>query len=55
MPWVLARNYALYAEFFYRKSDLAQSKEKLVKAIEIMGSINADGRLKRYEEKLARL
>ena len=55
MPWVLATNYNLYAEFFKKKGDPAQAKEKLGKAIEIMGSIGADGWVKRYEEELATL
>jgi predicted ATPase/class 3 adenylate cyclase len=55
MPWDLARDYALYAEFFKMKSDPAQAKEKLGKAIEIMRSINADGWVKKYEEEMAGL
>ncbi len=53
MPWELARDYALYAEFFKKKGDLTQAKEKLVKAIDLMRSIGADGWVKRYEEELA--
>ena len=53
MPWDLARDYALYAEFFQKKADPAQSKEKLDKAIDLMRSINADGWVKKYEEELA--
>jgi class 3 adenylate cyclase/tetratricopeptide (TPR) repeat protein/ribosomal protein L40E len=53
MPWDLARDYALYAEYFKKKDDPAQSKEKLGKAIELMRSINADGWVKKYEEELA--
>jgi class 3 adenylate cyclase/tetratricopeptide (TPR) repeat protein len=55
MPWNLARDNALYADFFKKKGDAAQAKEKLHKAIEIMRSINADGWVKRYEEELAGL
>jgi len=55
MPWELARDYALYAEFFKKKVDPAQAKKKLGKAIEIMRSINADGWVKKYEEELAEL
>jgi tetratricopeptide (TPR) repeat protein len=55
MPWELARDYALYAEFFKKKADPAQAKEKLGKAIEIMRGINADGWVKKYEEDLAGL
>ena len=53
MPWDLARDYALYAEFFKKKGDPAQAKEKLGKAIELMRSIGADGWVKKYEEELA--
>jgi class 3 adenylate cyclase/tetratricopeptide (TPR) repeat protein len=53
MPWDLARDYALYAEFFQKKGDPTQSKEKLTKAIELMRSIGANGWVTRYEEKLA--
>ena len=55
MPWDLARDYALYAEFFKKKGDPAQAKEKLSKAIDLMRSIGADGWVKRYEEELAGL
>jgi TolB-like protein/class 3 adenylate cyclase/tetratricopeptide (TPR) repeat protein len=55
MPWDLARAYALYAEFFNKKADPAQAKEKMSMAIELMRRCGADGWVKRYEEKLARL
>jgi hypothetical protein len=55
MPWDLARDYALYANFFKKKSDLAQAKEKLGKAIELMRGCGADGWVKKYEEELAEL
>jgi predicted ATPase len=55
MPWDLARDYALYAEFFKKKGDSAQAKEKLGIAIELMRSIGADGWVKRYEEGLGAL
>jgi class 3 adenylate cyclase/tetratricopeptide (TPR) repeat protein len=53
MPWDLARAYALYSEFFKKKGDPTQAKEKLGKAIELMRSIGADGWVTRYEERLA--
>jgi hypothetical protein len=53
MPWELARDYALYAEFFKKKADPTQAKEKLGKAIELMRGCGADGWVKRYVEKLA--
>jgi tetratricopeptide (TPR) repeat protein len=55
MPWHLARDYALYADFFKKKADPAQAKEKLGKAIDLMRSIGADGWVKKYEEELAGL
>ena len=55
MPWDLARAYALYAEFFRKKADPTQAKEKLGKAIDLMRSIGADGWVKRYDNELAKL
>ena len=55
MPWDQARDYALYSEFFKKKGDSAQAKEKLDKAIELMGGCGADGWVQRYEEELAKL
>jgi tetratricopeptide (TPR) repeat protein len=55
MPWDLARDHALYAEFFKKKGDPSQAKEKLGKAIELMRSCGADGWVKKYEEELAGL
>ncbi len=51
----LAWDYALYAEFFKKKGDETQAKEKLSKTIELMQGCNADGWIKKYEEKLAKL
>ena len=55
MPWYLAKDYALYADFFKTKGDLPQAREKLQTAIDIFQSIGADGWVKKYEEKLAAL
>jgi tetratricopeptide (TPR) repeat protein len=55
MPWDLAMAYALYAEFFKKKADPAQSKENLTKAIDLMRGCGADGWVKKYEEKMARI
>lgn len=55
LPWDLARDYALYAQFLKKKADPAQAKEKLGKAIELMQGCGADGWVKRYEEKMARI
>jgi class 3 adenylate cyclase len=53
LPWDLARDFALYAEFFKKKGDPAQAKEKLGKAIDLMRGCNADGWVRKYEEELA--
>jgi hypothetical protein len=55
LPWDLASAHALYAEFFKKKDDPAQAKEKLGKAIELMRSIGADGWVEKYEKELAEL
>ena len=53
MPWDLARAYALYSEFFKKKHDPTQAREKLSKAIDLMRGCGADGWVKKYEEELA--
>jgi tetratricopeptide (TPR) repeat protein len=55
MMWQLARDYALYAEFFKRKEDLPKAKENLSKAIEIFKECGADGWMEKYEKELASL
>ncbi len=55
MMWHLGRDYALYAEFFNRKSDQPKAKENLVKAIEILKKCGADGWVGKYEKELASL
>jgi tetratricopeptide (TPR) repeat protein len=55
MMWQLARDYALYAEFFKRKEDLPKAKENLSKAIEIFKECGADGWVEKYEKELASL
>ena len=55
MPWYLAKDYALYAEFFRKKGDLSQAKEKLQTAIAIFRECGADGWVKKYDEELIRL
>jgi hypothetical protein len=48
-----AWDYALYAEFFKKKGDSTQAREKLSKASELMQRCNADGWVKKTEEALA--
>ena len=55
MPWYLAKDYALYADFFKKKSDRSQARVNLRTAIEIFRQCSADGWVTKYEEELARL
>ena len=52
MPWDLAKDYALYAEFFKKKGDPARARENLLTAIGIFGECGADGWVERYEKEL---
>jgi hypothetical protein len=52
----LARDYALYAEFFRKMGDWTQTKGKMSKTIELMQGCKAYGSVKKkYQEKLTRL
>ena len=51
----MAKDYALYADFFKKKDDLSQAKEKLQTAIDIFKQCGADGWVKKYDEELIRL
>jgi hypothetical protein len=55
MMWHLAKDYALYAELFKRKSDLPKAKENLSKAIDIFKECGSDGWVEKYEKELAAL
>jgi len=55
LKWHLACDYAIYAEFFKRKGDLAKAKEKLGKALDIFKECGADGWVKKFEKELASL
>jgi hypothetical protein len=55
MPWDLAKDYALYAEFFKKMGDLSQAREKLSTAITIFRECGADGWVEKYEEELVHL
>ncbi|MFC1859089.1 hypothetical protein ACFL9U_13860 [Thermodesulfobacteriota bacterium] len=48
-------DYALYADLYERKGDLAQAREHLNKAIEIFKECGADGWVEKYEKELAPL
>jgi len=55
MMWHLARDYAVYAEWFKRKSDFPKVRENLNKAVEIFKDCGADGWVKKYEKELTAL
>ncbi|HEA67882.1 MAG TPA: hypothetical protein ENI07_13825 [Desulfobacterales bacterium] len=55
MRWNLARDYALYAEWFKQKGDLLNASENLNKAIEIFKECGADGWVDKYKKELAEL
>jgi len=55
LRWHLARDYALYAEFFKRTGDFLKAREKLEKAIAIFKKCGADGWVAKYENGLASL
>ena len=55
MPWYLARDYALYAEFHKQKGNQLKAKETLSKAIDIFKECDADGWAEKYEKELAEL
>ena len=50
--WLLARDYALYAELLKRKGDASGARESMKKAIEIYGECGADGWVKKTEGEL---
>ena len=52
MPWDLAKDYALYADFFKKKGDRSQAREKLNTAIAIFRECGTDGWVERYEKEL---
>ncbi len=53
--WELARDHALYADWFKKKADIQGAKEQLSKAIDYFRECGADGWVTMTEEKLARL
>jgi tetratricopeptide (TPR) repeat protein len=53
--WDLAMDHAVYGELCQQKSDRAQAREHLGKAVEIFTECGADGWVKRTEEKLTQL
>ena len=55
MMWHLARDFAVYAEWFKRKSDLPMARENLSKAADIFKDCGADGWVKKYKKELVSL
>jgi tetratricopeptide (TPR) repeat protein len=55
MRFHLAKDYALYADFYKRKGDISKTKENFNKAIEIFKECGADGWVTKYEEELKAL
>lgn len=55
MRFLLAQDYALYAEFYQKQNNRPQAREQMTKAIDIMKECGADGWVERYEKELAEL
>jgi len=55
MKWNLARDHALYADFFKKKEDIQGAKEQLTKAIDLFRECGADGWVTRTEIALAEI
>jgi hypothetical protein len=53
--WELARDHALYAEWYKKKGDISMAKEQLNKAIDLFRECGADGWVTMTEEKLTKL
>jgi tetratricopeptide (TPR) repeat protein len=53
--WELARDYALYADWYKKKGDVSKAREQLTRAIELFRECGADGWVTITEEKLAGL
>jgi hypothetical protein len=53
--WNLARDQALYADWFKKRSDITKAKEQLTKAIDLFRECGAHGWVTKMEQKLASL
>jgi len=53
--WELARDHALYADWYKKKGDVSKAREQLTRAIELFRECGADGWVTITEEKLAGL
>jgi len=55
VPWQLAKDYTLYADWFKKKGDIQGAKEQLTKAIDLFRECGADGWVTRTEKTLTKL
>ena len=53
--WNLAKDHALYADWFKKKGDVQGAKEQLTKAIDLFRECGADGWVTRTEKALAEI
>lgn len=53
MPWHLARDYALYANFLAESDDPQSARQVLEKAVALFQTCGADGWAARHERRLA--
>ena len=53
--WELARDYALYADWYKKKGDVSKAREQLTRAIDLFRECGADGWVERTEKTLAEL
>jgi tetratricopeptide (TPR) repeat protein len=53
--WELARDHALYADFFKKKGEPSKAREQLTKAIALFRECGADGWVEKYEKELVRI
>jgi hypothetical protein len=51
--WELARDHALYADWFKKKGDMSKAREHLTTAIGLFNECGADGWVEKYERDLA--
>ena len=52
MMFYLAKDHAVFADFFRRKDDMRSAKENLNRAIQIFNEIGADGWAEKYESQI---
>ena len=55
VPWNVAKDHALYADWFKKKGDIQGTKEQLTKAIDLFRECAAEGWVTRTEKTLAEL